>query len=98
MRDALDRLLDDLTLLMLTFAVALGWSLYELAHGIALFVDGLFVHVSGGTGNAYLTAGNGADWVVGGRIFTLDGVVIGLIELTAVLGVIVLVQKLGNSY
>jgi len=95
MREELERLLDDVTLLTLTFAIALGWSLYQLAHGIALFIDGLFNHLPPGSNGAYLTAvGTGASWVVGHRIVALDGVIIGLVELIAVLGAILLVLKL----
>ena len=45
MRDELDGLLKDATLVTIAFAIAIGWSLYQLAHGVATFIDGLTVHL-----------------------------------------------------
>ncbi len=86
MRDALDRLLRDVTLLTLAFAVAAGWSLHQLAHGIATFVDLLLTRVPGGS-STYFPAfsGFGLTWVVRHRVVSLDGIVMGAIELAVVL-------------
>jgi hypothetical protein len=33
MRDEIEKMLRDLTLTGIAFAIAIGWSLYQLAHG-----------------------------------------------------------------
>jgi hypothetical protein len=90
MRDEFEHLLEDITLLTLTFAIALGWSLYTFVHGIALFIDGLLDHSHD---SGLIGGGVGATWVVGGRLVTLDNMIIGLVEIIAVVVVIVLVQR-----
>ena len=98
MRDSLDRFLDDITLLTLAFAVALGWSLYQVAHGVALLIDGLLIHVSPGDSGTYLAGGGtGASWVVDNRVLSFDNLIVGLIELITVLAALALVQRLRNS-
>lgn len=90
MRDDLEHLLEDVTLLTLTFAIALGWSLYTFVHGIGLLIDGLLDH----SHDAGLIGGGiGATWSIGGRVVTLDNMIIGLVEIIAVLAVIVVVQR-----
>ncbi len=96
MRDDLDRLLGDVTLTTVAFAIALGWSLYQLAHGIATFVDGLMTHLSRADASEYsaaLVPGGGLYWVVGRRIVALDGVLVGLVELLVVLATAVFVRS-----
>jgi uncharacterized membrane protein YjjB (DUF3815 family) len=83
-REDLDRLLRDVTLVTLALAVATGWSLYQLAHGVATFVDGLFVHLPSG-GGYYPQAGLGLTWTAGHRVITLDAILVGAIELALVL-------------
>jgi hypothetical protein len=39
-REELERLFEDTTLLSSAFAIALGWSLYELARGVATPLSG----------------------------------------------------------
>jgi hypothetical protein len=91
MRDDLERLLDDLTLVTLALAIAAGWSLYQVAHGFATFVDALSVNPEN------VGVANGLTWVVGGRYVTLDGLVIGLLELAVVLIVAVFIARRTNS-
>src|SRR5947207_15977958 len=89
MRDELDNLLRDVTLTTLSFAVALGWSLYQLAHGVAVFIDNLTTHVPSDL-HSYSVPGAGLTWVVGHRVVALDGLLIGLLALpAAVLGPVV---------
>jgi hypothetical protein len=94
MREELDRLLEDLTLLTIAFAIALGWSLFQLAHGVATFIDGLTVHVPAGTdGGQFFGQGGGLSWIVDRHIISLDGILTGLVELASVLLVAVFVRS-----
>ena len=45
MQDELVRFLRDATLLTLAFAIAIGWSLFQFAHGVATFLDALTAHL-----------------------------------------------------
>jgi hypothetical protein len=75
-------------MLTLTFAIALGWSLFQFAHGVAIFVDALTTHLPPASAGRFFPSygeGVGLTWVVGSRVVTLDGVVMGLIELATVL-------------
>ena len=84
----LDHLLRETTLLVLAFAIALGWSLFQFAHGVATFVDALTTHLPPTSARTFLPSysdGVGLTWVVGRRVVTLDGVVTGLIEIATVL-------------
>jgi hypothetical protein len=85
MRDDLERLFDDLTLGTLVFGIAIGWSLYSVAHGFAVLIDGLTTHLSSREGPFSETvAGGGLSWSVGHHIVTLDALLIGLVELAVV--------------
>jgi hypothetical protein len=86
-------LIQDLTLLTLAFAIALGSSLYQLAHGVGTFVDGLTTHLPGGDIHTYTSyQGAGLTWIVGHRILVLDGIVTGLVELAVVIGIAAFVR------
>ena len=96
MREDLDRILQDATLVTIAFAIAIGWSLYQLAHGIAFFIDGLTVHLPAASPNGlipYSSESGGLTWIVGRRYIALDGIVIGLLELGVVLLVAVAVRR-----
>jgi hypothetical protein len=95
LRDELERLLEDLSLLTIAFAIALGWSLFQLAHGVANFVDGLTTHLSSNDGGGFTAyeAGGGLTWEVGHHIVTLDGVLFGLLELAFVLAIAAFVRS-----
>ena len=92
MRDEIEGILRDLTLTGIAFAIAIGWSLYQLAHGIAVFVDGLLTRVPSSQGT-YFGGGQGLTLVVRHRLVTLDGIVIGVIELAVVLAAAAFVRR-----
>ena len=95
MHQQLDALLDDLTLTTVALALAIGWSLYELAHGVATFVDALGTHVSRSDASGYASfgfTGSGFTWIVHRHIVALDGIVVGLVELALVLLVAAVVR------
>lgn len=95
MKDELDGLLEDVRLFTIAFAIALGWSLFQLAHGVATFIDGLLIHLPQGSpgSGSFFGQGSGLTWSVGRRIVTLDGILMGLVELALVLLVAVLVRS-----
>jgi hypothetical protein len=100
MREEFDRLMRDVTLTTLAFAIALGWSLYQLAHGVAIFFDAFFTHLPAPGDSGFsvafspaLTSGFGLTWNVGSHIVSLDGIFVGLIELLVVLRVGVFVRS-----
>jgi hypothetical protein len=85
MREDFEKLIQDTTLGTLAFGIAIGWSLFSVAHGLAIFVDGLTTHLSSQEGPFSQTvSGGGLTWVVGHHILTLDPLVVGLVELTLV--------------
>ena len=87
MRESIDGLLRESALRTLTFGIAIGWSLYQVAHGVAVFVDGLTTHLSSDEGPfSQLSPGGGLTWEVGHRIVTLDALLIGLVEFGLVVG------------
>ena len=94
MRSELDGLLRDITLRTLTFAIALGWSLFQLARGVASFIDALLTHLPSSAADApYFTGQDGGlTWVVGRRVVALDGILLGLVELAFVLAVAAVVR------
>ncbi|HEX7626789.1 MAG TPA: hypothetical protein VF379_07005 [Gaiellaceae bacterium] len=86
MQKRLDELMRDVTLVTLAFAIASGYSLYQLAHGVATFVDDLTTHYPPHTTIPVYAPppGEGLTWVVGHRLVTLDSLFVGLIELALV--------------
>jgi hypothetical protein len=98
MREDLDRLLDDLTLMTLGLAIALGWSLYQVAHGVAVLLDGLSTHLAPQEDPfSSVVAGGGMTWAIGHHILTLDQLVVGLIELAVVLAVALWLSRRSSS-
>jgi hypothetical protein len=96
MQDELVRLLRDATLLTLAFAIALGWSLFQFAHGVATFLDALVTHLPPGSNNRFIpfySDGGGLTWVVGRHVVSLDGVFTGLVEVGVVLLVAAIVRR-----
>ena len=96
MQDELARLLRDATLLTLATAIAIGWSLFQFARGVATFLDALTTHLPpqiSGRFIPYSNEGVGLTWVVGGRVISLDGMFIGLVEVATVLLVAVVVRR-----
>ena len=96
LRDELDRFLEDVTLLTVAFAIAFGWALYSLAHGVALSIDAFTVHYpprgEGGFDNGSNASG-GLSWDLGRHVVTLDPIVVGLLQLLFVLAVAIWVRS-----
>jgi hypothetical protein len=96
LRQDLDRLLEDTTMLTIAFAIALGWSVYELARGVAIFIDGLTVHLPAPDANGFSSgygSGGGMSWVVGRHVISLDGILVGLLQLVFVLAIAAYVRS-----
>jgi hypothetical protein len=91
MRELLDRILRDATLVTLALALALGWTLVLTAQGVADTVSTLLTHYQQSdlldVGSRPLT------WVVGGRLLTLYNLLTGLIAFAVVLIVALLLRK-----
>ncbi|HVH51640.1 MAG TPA: hypothetical protein VM690_05810, partial [Gaiellaceae bacterium] len=69
---------------------------------IASFIDHLMLDVSkdevgSGFTEVYSPQGSGLTWVVHRHVITLDGIVLGLIEVVAVLLVAILVSRFRSS-
>jgi hypothetical protein len=92
MRETVDRLLRDVTLLALALAIALGWSLVRVAQGVGDLVANLLQHGSS-SDLLDLRDAEPLTWVVVGRILSLYSLVIGLVQLAVVLVVALVVLK-----
>jgi hypothetical protein len=78
----------------LALAIALGWSLYQTALGIATLIEGALTRTGGlGGFTGYVQSGLGLTWVWHHRVFTFGQLVLGLIELGTVLLVAVFVRR-----
>jgi hypothetical protein len=93
MRQELDEFLGQRRLQTLGFAIALGWSLYQTAHGVAVFVDGLLTHLPPQIGG-YVGQG-GLTWVVRHHLVSVDQLLEGAIELLLVVVAWILVSRRG---
>jgi hypothetical protein len=89
MRELLDRILRDATLVTLALALALGWTLVLTAQGIADTVSTLLNHYQ----QSDLLDPRPLTWIVGGRLLTFYSLVTGLIAFAVVLIVALLVRK-----
>jgi hypothetical protein len=92
MREVLERLVHDVTLVTVALAIALGWSLYQVAHGVGQLVTALFTDYEGEA----LTVARDFEpltWEVGGRILTLGPLVAGVAEFVVVLAVAALLYR-----
>ncbi|HEY4346668.1 MAG TPA: hypothetical protein VGM80_03700 [Gaiellaceae bacterium] len=81
----LENILRDVTMTGLAFAIAIGWSLLQVAQGVSTFVEGLATHVSDQGSYAGSFAAGAMTWTVGHHVLTIDGLVTGLVELAVVL-------------
>jgi hypothetical protein len=89
--DAVEEVLADVKLTTLAFAIAIGWSVYQVAYGVAQLVDGLLAHLpSDGSGFGPQGA---LTWVVGHHIVSLDSLLVGVLELTTALAVAAFVRR-----
>jgi hypothetical protein len=89
-RQDLERLLRETTLTTVVFAIALGWSLYQVASGLASLIV-LALQDSGGADYEILRPGIG--WTWGGHIFNFQGLLQGLIEFVVVLAVALIIRR-----
>jgi len=83
-RDHLDRILHDATFTAVALAIAAGWSLYQVALGIADIVEGLLTHYP----SIEYAAVNGQalTWRIGqDHLLTIDQLMKGSVELCVVL-------------
>jgi hypothetical protein len=94
MGEALDRLLRDLTLVTIALAIALGWSLFQVASGVSELVTTLFIDYPD---SAEILRGSRLSepltWGVGDRVLTFGPLLRGSIELAVVLGVALFVRS-----
>lgn len=100
MRDSLDRLLRDLTLVTLALAIALGWTLFQVAQGAAQLVSTLLIDYPRSADTfGSIRYSEPLTWVVGDRILTFGPLLRGVVELAVVLAVAMLVyrQSRGDS-
>jgi len=89
MRRAFNGLLRDFDVMTIAFAIAIGWALYQVAHGVSQLVSAAATDypagsLPAGTGLAYVGP---LAWSIGGRVLYIGPLVFGLIELAVVLGV-----------
>ncbi len=92
MRDDLERLLDDITLVTLALAIAVGYALFQFAHGVAVLVDGAATHLPSGDLFGGVS-GYGLTWQVGHHLLSFDSLVVGAIELVVALAAAVWVAR-----
>lgn len=90
MREALDRLLKDLTLITLALGFALGWALLQFAEGVSNVITTLLNDYEEVSGNPDLLL----TWRVGeGHLLSLGQLLEGSIELAVVLAVAAFVRS-----
>jgi hypothetical protein len=95
-RDEVDRLLDDVTLTTVALAIALGWSLYQVALGVSSLVTTYFTsNLIGQNKELFFEVqlSQGLSWQVGSHVLTFGRLVAGLIEFALVLAVALVVRK-----
>jgi hypothetical protein len=90
LRRDLDGLLRDTTLTTLAFAIAFGWSLFQVASGLASLITVALRTANDDFGVVALT---GLAWNVGGHILVFEQLVQSLIEFGVVLAVFLVVPR-----
>ena len=85
MREHLDRLLAQTSIVTLALGIAVGWSLFQVAKGVADLVQGLLTKYPSGSQYTQYVKSQSATWIVGGRVLTLTSLITGLVELAIVL-------------
>jgi hypothetical protein len=91
LRRDLDGLLRDTTLTTVAFAIAFGWSLFQVASGLASLIT-TAVHSYDTSGENFGFLG-GLIWKVGDHFLVFDQLVQGLIEFAVVLTVFLFVPR-----
>jgi ABC-type arginine transport system permease subunit len=90
MRETVERLLRDATLVTLALGLALGWTLVLVGRGLAETVTTLLTHYPQ---SDLHDLGQPLTWAVGSRILTLSSLVSGLIAFAVVFAVAVAVDR-----
>jgi hypothetical protein len=94
MRDALEGLLRDLTLVTLMLAIALGWALFQVGEGVAELVSNLLIDwPRSSDALSAIPYTQPLTWIVGGRVITLGPLLEGAIEFVVVLAVAVFIHS-----
>ena len=83
MRDRVDALFREVTLVTLALAIALGWTLVNVATALANAVTILLTHADNDELTAYQRE-QPLTWVIGSRVLTLGPLLTALIELAVV--------------
>lgn len=85
MREHIDRLLAQSSIVKLALGVAIGWSLFQVAKGVADLVNGLLTkYPSGSQFSAYQNS-QAVTWIVGRRVLTFTTLISGMVELAVML-------------
>jgi hypothetical protein len=90
--DQLKALLRDATLVRLALAIALGWSLFQVAKGVADVVSGLLTSYPSATDYRVAVRGQPLTWIVGDRVLSFWTLLIGVIEFAVVVGAALLAR------
>ena len=93
MRVALDRLLRDVTLVTLALAIAIGWSLFQVASGVGELVTTLLIDYPTESEITASQLMQPLTWEVGSRILTFGPLLRGVVELAVVLLAAALVYR-----
>lgn len=93
MRETLDQLLRDVTLVTLALAIAIGWSLFQVASGFGELVTTLLIDYPENTEIAASRLYEPLTWDVGGRILTLGSLLRGIVELAVTVLLALLIRR-----
>ena len=93
MREHIDRLLAQTSLVTLALGVAIGWSLFQVAKGVADLVEGLLTKYPSGSQVLAFQNAQAATWIVGRRVLTFTTLITGAVELAVVLVVSALIAR-----
>ena len=91
MREHIDRLLAQTSITTLALGVAIGWSLFQVAKGVADLVEGLLTKYPSGSQLIAYQDSQVATWIVRGRVLTFTTLISGTVELALVLLVAALI-------
>ena len=97
MRDDLERLLGQTSLVVVALAIAIGWSLFQMAKGVADLVTGLFTRYPSSSDAAVAAHFQPATWVVGQRVVTFGSLIAGVVELAVALVVAGWIVRRGRT-
>ena len=96
MREHIDRLLAQTSIVTLALGVAIGWSLFQVANGVADLVQGLLTKFPSGSGLLAYHSSQPATWIVRGRVLTFTTLITGVVELAVVLLVAALMSSIAG--